>query len=328
MGPSDAARSPERTEQAKKAFLAEAVRMKTAVSKISDSRLNRHATYGKERIVMWKIAGSLLLTLGMLSGGWITVAAGAQEAMPEDALYPVKTWSEGFRLWAAGDGLPALDLALQFADRRAEELVNEAEAGLPLQESVLLRLMDQDRLALSLAAEAGGAEAPAALEKVRARLETHERVLEYLQTGSAPGADALLLQSRQTVRQRLELLSGDLSDPKLPARIMDQLQTRTNQPETAPADPSDGHDGEGAGRGAGGGPGAQGAGPMAEETTAPGAGNGIGNGTGPVDECLCRTTCGGQGTAGGGNPGGNSDCDCPTPACTPQKSMTGRNGNR
>ena len=50
-------------------------------------------------------------------------------------------------------------LALEFADRRAEELVYQAESGLPTGDEVLDRLVEQDDLALTLAAQAGDAEA-------------------------------------------------------------------------------------------------------------------------------------------------------------------------
>jgi hypothetical protein len=324
------AREPARMEEGKKAFLEEARLAKAAVSKTPDSRLNQRTTFGKERIAMWKIAGGLLLAVGMLFGGGGAMVVGAQEAMPEDALYPVKTWSEDVRLWAAGDGLPEMDLALQFADRRAEELVHEAEAGLPVQDAVLLRLMDQDDMALSIAAQAGDAEAPAALDKVRTRLEEHVRVLDYLQAGVGPNESALLLQTRQNIRQRLELLNGDLNDPQVRARILEQVRDRENQPEITPAGPTNGNGNEDAGQGAGGGSGRpQGAGPQADGTPAPGSGNGAGDGSGPIADCECQTTCGGQGTAGSGNGlGGNSSCVCPTLVCTPIKGGQNGGGNK
>jgi hypothetical protein len=332
------ARKSARMEEGKKAFLDEARLVQAAVSNTRDSRLNQRTTFGKERIAMWKIAGSLLLAVGMLLGGGGAVVAGAQEAMPEDALYPVKTWSEDARLWAAGDGLPAMDLALQFADRRAEELVHEADTGLPVQDAVLLRLMDQDDLALSIAAQAGDSEAPVALEKVRTRFEEHVRVLDYLQVGTGPNESALLLQTRQNIRQRLELLNGDLNDPQVRARILEQVRDRENRPEVTPAGQTNQNGNEDAGQGAGsdGGQGAgggsgtpQGAGPQADGTPVPGSRNGAGDGSGPIADCECQTTCGGQGTTGSGNgTGGNSTCECPTLVCTPQKSGQNGGGNK
>ena len=328
------AREPARVEESKKAFLEEARLVKAAVSRTADSRLNQRTTFGKERIAMWKIAGGLLLAVGMLFGGGGAVVVGAQEAMPEDTLYPVKVWSEDVRLWADGDPLSKMDLALQFADRRAEELVHEVDASLPVEDAVLLRLMEQDDLALSIAAQTGDADAPAALEKVRTRLETHERVLDYLQAGVGPNESALLLQTRQTIRQRLELLNGDLQDPQVRARILEQVRDRENRPEVTPAgqtNQNQGGNGEN-GQGEGAGPDSGNGNPTADGTPAPGGGNG--QGQGPDATCECQDTCSGQGAGGSGNgPGGDTTptgegCVCPTLACTPQKGGQNEGGNQ
>ncbi|MBN2084876.1 MAG: hypothetical protein JW748_06585 [Anaerolineales bacterium] len=184
---------------------------------------------------MWKIAGALLTAVVMLLGGGRAMVAGAQEAMPEDALYSVKILSEEVRLLAEGDLLAKLDLALEFTDRRVEEIVHQMDAGLPVADCTLTRLMNEDDLAIMIAAQAGDAEAPAALEKVRARFEEHVRILDNLQTGVGPDESALLRQARQNIRQRLELLDGDLQDQQLRVRILEQVRGRENQPEAAPA---------------------------------------------------------------------------------------------
>ena len=313
-------RNPARAAEAKAGFLAEAARMRAAVSKPADSRLNRKAMFGKERIAMWKIAGALLLAVGlvMAGGGGGTVAA-AQEAMPDDVLYPVKIWSEDIRLWASGDGLAKMDLALEFADRRAEELVYQAESGLPTGDEVLDRLVEQDDLALTLAAQAGDAEAAAALDKVRERLENHERALEYLESGAGPSEDALLLQTRQAIRQRLEMLQGDLTDPLVRARIVEQVRARIDRQETTPAGPANQNGNGGPEQGPPSEPGSGGQGPQAEGTPAAGGGNGTGK-----DGCVCPVSCDEQGAGGSGNkPNAKQTpsiegCVCPTLVCTPK----------
>jgi hypothetical protein len=320
------ARDPSRKEEGKRAFLAEARLVKAAVSKPVDSRLNRQATIGKERIAMWKLAGAMVLAVGVLFGSGGAVVVGAQEAMPEDVLYPVKTWSEDARLWAESAPLSKMDLALQFADRRAEEILHQFEADLPVPDYVLGRMMDEDDLALSIAAQAGDADAPAALEKVRDRMENHERVLDYVGQGMGPDEDAMLLQTRQNIRQRLELLNGDLHDPQVRTKILEQVRDRANRPEDAPAGETNqnGEGGTGAGTGSESG---QGAGP--QDTPASGGGNGQG-----LDAtCVCPSTCAevgnGKGSGGGAAAGqGMQDgCVCPTLICTQQKGKQSGSGN-
>jgi hypothetical protein len=325
-----------REMEGKKAFLNEARLLEASVSKARDSRLNQRTTFGKERIAMWKIAGALLIAVGTLLGGGGAVAVGAQEAMPEDTLYPVKILSEDIRLWADANPLSKMDLALEFADRRAEEIVHLVDSGLRVADSVLIRLMEQDDLALSIAAQAGDAEAPAALAMVRARIENHERLLESIQPGMGPSESAQLLKTRETMRQRLELLQGDLHDPQVRLRILEQVRDRENRPEVTPAGQTNQNGNEDAGQGAGAGsdPG-QGGGKQAEGTPVPGGGNGEGQGLDAT--CECQNVCGGQGAGGNGNgpndetsPTGIDDedgCVCPTLACTPQKVDPKKNGN-
>ncbi|MBN1439084.1 MAG: hypothetical protein JW929_06715 [Anaerolineales bacterium] len=296
--------------------------MTSAVSKTADSRLNSQRLYGKERIAMWRIFAALAITIGAVLGGGGAAVAGAQEAMPEDALYPVKIFAEEVRLWAEGDPLSKMDMALQFADRRAEEIVHQIDAGLPVGDPVIQRLMNQDDMALSLAAQAGDEDAPAALEKVRARLENHIRVLDYLQAGLGPNENALLEQTRQNIRQRLELLSGDLNDPQLRTKIIEQVRTRATQPAVTPAGQTNqnrsGDEGQGSERGPAS---TQGGGFPPEGTPAPGGGNG----QGPEAVCECPTTCEEQAAGGGGKgsggstssgQGGENGCVCPTLICT------------
>jgi hypothetical protein len=336
-------RDPARIEEGKRVFLEEARLAKTAVSKMPDSRLNLRTTFGKERIAMWKTAGALMIAIGALLGGGGAVVAGAQEAMPEDTLYPVKIWSEDVCLWADGDPLSKMNLALEFADRRAEEIVHDADSNLPVADAILARLMEQDDLALTIAAQTGDAEAPAALEMVRTRLEEHLRVLDYLQAGAGPDESAQLLQTRQNIRQRLELLNGDLHDQQLRIRILEQVRDRENRPEVTPAGQTNQNGNEDAGQGAGsdaaqgsggGSDSPQGSGPQADGTPAPGGGNG--EGQDPEATCECQDVCSGQGAGGDGNgpgataPAGKSDegtCVCPPLACTPQKGNQNKTGN-
>ena len=289
---------------------------------------------------MWKIAGALMVAVGMLLGGGGAVVAGAQEAMPEDTLYQVKILSEEIRLLTEGDPLSKMDLALEFADRRAEEIVHQIDAGLPVADTILVRLMNEDDLALAIAAQAGDAEAPAALDMVRTRLEEHLRVLDYLQAGAGPNESAQLLQTRQNIRQRLELLNGDLHDQQLRIRILEQVRDRENRPEVTPAGQTNQNGNEDAGQGAGsdaaqgsggGSDTPQGSGPQADGTPASGGGSGQESGQNP--DCACPTACEAQGAGDGGNgPGGDitptvEGCVCPTLTCTPQKGNQNKTGN-
>jgi hypothetical protein len=316
-------RNPALAGDGKRAFLEQAARTKAAVSPEADSRLKGQTGTGKERIAMWKLAGALLVAAGLVFGAGGTTAVSAQEAMPEDGLYPVKLWTEDVRLWASGDPLSKMDLALLFADRRMEELVHLADAGLPAEEAVLQRMVAEDDLALIMAAEAGDDEAAAALDKVRLRLENHERALEYLEAGAGPDENALLLRTRLTIRQRLELLQGDLNDPQVRTMIIEQIRQRVNRQEPDPAGQTNQNGTGGPEQGPPSDPGSGGNGPQGEGTPAPGGGNG----PGADADCVCPDACGGPGNKPNANqtPAGDG-CVCPTLVCTPKGGGQKQNG--
>lgn len=250
---------------------------------------------------MLRIAGTILIVLAtVFGGGGVTVAA-AQSSMPDDTLYPVKLWSEDAALWITAYPQAKIDLALQYADRRLEEIVHQVESSLSVEDSLLLRLIEQDDLALSLAAEV---EAPTALEKVRERLEIHERVLAYIDQGRGPVDQALLLQTREMVRQRLELLQGDLLDLEVRARIREEIRNQHGMETPIPAggqgdgqmETTPGGQGNGEpGLPGGGGQEPQQSNPWTETTPTPGSG--YGPGPGP-DVTGARTPQSGKGKNG------------------------------
>jgi hypothetical protein len=230
-------RNARRAEDTRRIFLAEAAMLASPVSAPTGGRLNGPADIRKGRFVMVRLFGSLAVAAAIFFGGGAAVA-GAQSSMPEDALYPVKLWSEDVRLSAA-DPSARMGLALQFADRRAEEILHQVDSGRTVSDSVVSRLLDEDDLALSIAAQSGAA-APAALEALRTRLEVHAEVLAYAELGLGPSADALLLRTRDQLRTLLRLLEGDLQDPSLRERILEQVRQRqgTNGEQDQGADAS------------------------------------------------------------------------------------------
>jgi hypothetical protein len=252
---------------------------------------------------MIRIAGSILLALSLVAGGGGVTVAAAQESMPGDALYPVKLWSEDAYLAVTTDPQEDMNLALQFADRRAEEIVHLVAAGDPVANEVLLRMAQEDDMALGIAAGLGGEDSAEALEKVRERLEVHERVLTY--AGQGPSETALTLQVRDQIRQRLELFTqnqGDQNQLQEQIRLETQDQQQVNQPESQGAGPQ----GDGTGASAEGGAGYGNGGPDEDYncTCHLVSGKGAGSGAGQAIECDCEgdpQSGIGKGGYGGGN---------------------------
>lgn len=93
-------------------------------------------TYGIPPQYAWaRIALSVFIVVILLSTLGGGTAFAAQSSLPGDLLYPVKTGTEDARLLIAGDSIAKVDLNLEFAQNRLEELselVNsdEGKAGL------------------------------------------------------------------------------------------------------------------------------------------------------------------------------------------------------
>ncbi len=82
-----------------------------------------------EVFMMKKAFASLLLVVALLFGSGALTAFASQNALPGDALYPVKTALEDARLALTSDHAAAARLALQLSERRVQELTALAQAG-------------------------------------------------------------------------------------------------------------------------------------------------------------------------------------------------------
>ena len=65
----------------------------------------------------------VLIGMTALFGGGAAVVLAAQDSMPDEALYPVKTLSEDARLSFTASDQMQLDLILDYTDRRISEIL-------------------------------------------------------------------------------------------------------------------------------------------------------------------------------------------------------------
>jgi len=117
----------------------------------------------------------------VLGGGGIAVAA-AQAALPDDALYSIKTWSEDFRFGLANTDEDKLDLALQFATRRMTEIKTRLENGITPEQSLARKYQAEIETALQLATGMAAEDAQEALGKVNRVLSDQQLIMQQIQT--------------------------------------------------------------------------------------------------------------------------------------------------
>lgn len=166
----------------------------------------------KEQSHMFGVMTTLLLIFGMvLGGGGVTVAA-AQSSLPDQALYPVKVWSENVRASLVTDPEAQFDLAFQFASRRTEEIHSMAEAGEAAPEAVMNQLQNQLEFALQVAANQPSDTGDQLLERARDRLRQQDQLMQQLETQASPEAEAALKQVRQMIQERLNEVEKELKN--------------------------------------------------------------------------------------------------------------------
>lgn len=226
----------------------------------------------------------LTLVFAALFGGAAGTAYAAQDDLPTEALYPVKTLTEDARLALTSNPQARLELLGALAQTRTQEMVQLAEVGVVPPEASLLRLQEHTRLAFELIAGQAEPEMLQAMEQMRSRLEVQ---LQLINECSAQGEPLrTLAQTRLMLQLRLQLLENGLADPQA---FRNAVQNGSDldlpggfgpggQPVTTP--------GQGGGYGPGGQPEAtpvsgSGDGPGSPPEATPGDGSGYGPGEPP-----------------------------------------------
>jgi hypothetical protein len=207
--------------------------MPVPVSKETKSRLNKWKVFfGRERKPMSAIV-SIALALMLAFGGVGTTAYAAQDSLPSEPLYPVKEFTEQFRLALTTDTEAEVQLLLDLVEERVGEMISLANTGETIPEQTQHKLHEQLRLALTQATQLGDSELAGVLQRVRTmaqdQIQTMTQALNN-QPADSP-CEALQLAIRTMNRVKNEAEDG-LEDP-----ATFRLRQGTNRPEDAPDQP-------------------------------------------------------------------------------------------
>lgn len=245
---------------------------------------NQFSQSRKEKSPMISAVTTIILIASIILGGGGATAVAAQSSQPDQPLYTVKIWSEDVRLQLTADPQTKLDLALEFANRRVEEMKLMTQAGGEIPESLQIRYRALLEYAMQLAAGMPTDQAVQAMEQVRERLQVQDQSLSQIEANGSDKALAILQQTRQMIQEHINWIVEGLANPdQIQERLRQMQQDRdrdplqTCTPDATTSKPQD------AGN------------PWTTGTPTPGSGYGPGNGT--CDGC----TPGGN-TDNGGNP--------------------------
>ena len=126
---------------------------------------------------------SALVIVGLLFGGNATVAA-AQDALPTNALYQVKLLSEDAQLWFNTNPAAEINLLMQQAQTRTEEIAALDSTGVTPPASLITRAQDRIQQAIQITSTLDETEATDTLLQIRDRLQTQDQLLSQLQDGT------------------------------------------------------------------------------------------------------------------------------------------------
>lgn len=205
---------------------------------------------------MFNTLTSLIVALAVLFGGAGATAYAAQDSMPNEFLYPIKTLTEDVQLNLEQDPQTDFDLLGGYVQRRFDEYNTMTSDGEQLSPEWATRLEQQFRLMLQLAAGMEGAQAEQAQIRIQTMLAAQERVMATLQLAEP---DPVGVQIQKRNQDRLQNAThGTDGEPML-------LIDPTSTSDETQVDPTSNNSGT---------------------VTGPGPGGETINGTGPITHTL------------------------------------------
>jgi hypothetical protein len=220
-------------------------------------RLNQQKTSNNSLVYRWrtssmtvKIISIIVAVTILLGGAGAGTVMASQSALPDETLYPLKRWSEDVRFDLASQPDKQLALLLDYADRRADEMVTMLAAGVPFDQELRLDLLTHLWMANQLTESC--TDPLLAQARVQSRLMAQEMKLT-----NAP-EDALMTQTRSVLRQQIRLMDCTTEECSQEVcegggcMISEQLMTveqireqlRIDQPEGAGSETGNGYTGE------------------------------------------------------------------------------------
>jgi hypothetical protein len=212
-------RDTEAAARGKANFLKQASVMRSSVSRKQENRHNGWINTifpvfpRKEHRVMNAMI-AVIVAVVMFFGGTGTTVYAAQSSLPDQPLYPLKTWSEDTLLSLAGSPQVRLNYDLDFTDRRITEISGLLSAGRPIPEFTMDRLQNELQHALELAAGMDDPHMVQGLEQIRLRAKVQLQRMNALISGSLESAQPVLLQAQLRLQDQDQLCALGLMDPQ------------------------------------------------------------------------------------------------------------------
>ncbi len=222
---------PQATSEAKAKYLLERESLRQ-VGKTQPGGEDTRQTNGKRnslgvlqhKPVMKALAAVFLALVVILAGSSITVLA-AQNSLPGQALYPVKSWSEDFRLSMTSSPNAKLSLTLYFTNLRMEEISSLLADGNTVNSQNTDRFQRELEDALQLAAQLDDTKMQHALGEIKSHAEMQGMTMQELISKHPPQADSAVLRLQQRLNEQVQLSNvGETYPKEFRVQVHERLQ--------------------------------------------------------------------------------------------------------
>jgi len=153
-----------------------------------------------------------VLAVAIFLGGFAVTAYAAQDSLPYNTLYPIKTLSEDVLLSVSVSPQIQLDLALKYTDRRLAEMAALQATGEPIPQNLNDRFTSESDLTLTLLEKMDDDDMPQALQQARRRVEAEIQQLTRLMAGRP--ADPVLMAVKARLQEQAQLIAIGESSPQ------------------------------------------------------------------------------------------------------------------
>lgn len=194
-------RNPQAAKETRAKFLGQVFSARRA-----ESVPQKSAPY-RRNLALSFLSAALTVIVVLFSSGMTVYAA--QDDLPNETLYPVKLAGEDARLWLSADTQAEIDLLMQFAQTRVDELVGLTERGALPPASVEQRLEQHIDQALQIAVGMNDENLSAALLQIHNGLQNQHQNLNGV-TANEP----VTAQAQTMLQTRLQQTASGITDPQ------------------------------------------------------------------------------------------------------------------
>ena len=174
------------------------------------------------------ILAIVMMLTALLGGGGAATVYAAQQAMPDETLYPVKTWSEEMRLNLTNNPETALELHLLFAERRMIEIADVLEEDEGLAANAMVGLQNHLDKALEATGKVSQEQALPAIQMVQQRLQYQQMLMQQLMQQlpalGKPDNEALMTRTGERLREQLQVIENQLLEEQLQQQEQNQVR--------------------------------------------------------------------------------------------------------